>query len=96
MKTETVILVGILVVGGIVVYSIYQKKNSQLTIGRNGITGQINLSQAVQAATGLLGAASNLFGGGHASTSSGASFGDTSTIADGLGDDDSLADDATV
>jgi hypothetical protein len=96
MNTETVVLVGILVVGGIVVYTIYQRNNSQLTIGRNGLTGQINLSQAAQAATGLLGAAANLFGGGHGSTSSGNSFGDTSTLVDGLGDDDSLAADAEV
>jgi hypothetical protein len=96
MKTETVVLVGVLVAGGLIAYYIYQRNNSQLSIGRNGLTGQINLSQAAQAATGLISSIGNLFGGGHASSgSSDNGFGDSSSLADGL-DVDSLADDASV
>lgn len=77
MKTETAIVLVAVVVAGVVIYKIYQDKNSQLAIGRNGITGQINLSQAGSAIAGIATAIGNAFGGGHAS--SGGGYGDSQT-----------------
>lgn len=86
MKTETVILVigvGVIALGA---YYLYQKKNSQLNLGRNGITGTLNINQLASAAGSLLGGVENLFGGGSGSNTFNPYGSDTS----GYGTYDSL------
>jgi len=77
MKTETAVVVGVAIVGAIVVYYIWQKNSTALTIGRNGITGQINVGQTISALGGLASSIANAFNGGHAS--SGGGYGDAQT-----------------